>query len=326
MNTVRGIFAPIATAFDASGGAPRRFRGERALFRRDEACGAWVLGSSGLRCSARRKVKLVETARNTSLRQEDHRRNGVRVAETVELTKQCAAAGADVALVVTRTTIKDMNEVALEKFYDARRRLPVPVMIYNMPGNSGVNVPSPLTRLAVIRTSPASRTAAATSCRSRGAGQGSSDFSVRRVGELPLWPPSFSEAAALPWPTSSPTTAPRPGTLREGRPRRRRKMQLALLPLNAAVSAGRHRRHEGRDGHGRLQGGLRLLIPREETKKRSPDTELGVLRVAMLVSGDRFLADLEALGALAVEGEVRRPAYSSYDEAAFCCGEDERGC
>ena len=110
-----------------------------------------VLGSNGefTLLSHEEKVKLVETARNhlpadkmviAGTGCESFR-------ETLQLTKESAAVGADVALVVTPNYYKkDMNEAALGKFYtmlaDAS---PIPVMIYNMPGNSGVNVPSSLT-------------------------------------------------------------------------------------------------------------------------------------------------------------------------------------
>jgi 4-hydroxy-2-oxoglutarate aldolase len=67
--------------------------------------------------------------------------------ETVALTKACADAGADAALVVTPNYYKkDMTDAALEKFFSmVADASPIPVMLYNMPGNSGVNIPSALT-------------------------------------------------------------------------------------------------------------------------------------------------------------------------------------
>ncbi len=152
MNTVRGIFAPIATAFDASGEVNYDIFAENVrAFGATKLAGLVVLGSNGefTLLAHDEKVKLVETARK-------HLPSGKKIIagtgceslkETVELTKRCAAAGAEVALVVTPNYYKkDMNDAALEKFYtmlaDAS---PIPVMIYNMPGNSGVNVPSALT-------------------------------------------------------------------------------------------------------------------------------------------------------------------------------------
>ncbi|MDD3514725.1 MAG: dihydrodipicolinate synthase family protein [Synergistaceae bacterium] len=149
---VRGIFAPIATAFDASGEVDySTFAENTVVFGATKLSGLVVLGSNGefTLLSHEEKVKLVETARN-HLPAEKMVIAGTgceSFRETLQLTKECAAVGADVALVVTPNYYKkDMNEAALGNFYtmlaDAS---PIPVMIYNMPGNSGVNVPSSLT-------------------------------------------------------------------------------------------------------------------------------------------------------------------------------------
>ena len=149
---VRGIFAPIATAFDASREVDySTFAENTVAFGATKLSGLVVLGSNGefTLLSHEEKVKLVETARN-HLPAEKMVIAGTgceSFRETLQLTKECAAVGADVALVVTPNYYKkDMNEAALGNFYtmlaDAS---PIPVMIYNMPGNSGVNVPSSLT-------------------------------------------------------------------------------------------------------------------------------------------------------------------------------------
>lgn len=152
MKKVHGIFAPIATAFDASGEVDySTFAENTVAFGATKLSGLVVLGSNGefTLLSHDEKVKLVETARN-HLPAEKMVIAGTgceSFKETLQLTKECAAVGADVALVVTPNYYKkDMNEAALGNFYtmlaDAS---PIPVMIYNMPGNSGVNVPSSLT-------------------------------------------------------------------------------------------------------------------------------------------------------------------------------------
>lgn len=152
MKKVRGIFAPIATAFDASGDMNCAVFAENVVaFGATKLAGLVVLGSNGefTLLSHEEKVKLLEVARN-------HLPAGKMIIagtgceslkETVTLTKESAAAGADVALVVTPNYYKrDMNEAALEKFYTMLADVsPIPVMIYNMPGNSGVNVSSSLT-------------------------------------------------------------------------------------------------------------------------------------------------------------------------------------
>ena len=66
--------------------------------------------------------------------------------DTIELTYRCAGAGADAALVITPNFFKrDMNPQTLEKFFAAvADASPKPIMLYNMPGNAGVNIPSSL--------------------------------------------------------------------------------------------------------------------------------------------------------------------------------------
>ncbi|MDO4787454.1 MAG: dihydrodipicolinate synthase family protein, partial [Fretibacterium sp.] len=66
--------------------------------------------------------------------------------ETTELSRAAADRGADAVLVINPSYYKrDLNEGALEKFYTAvADASPVPLMVYNMPGNSGINLPSGL--------------------------------------------------------------------------------------------------------------------------------------------------------------------------------------
>ena len=66
--------------------------------------------------------------------------------ETIELTKGAADRGADAALVINPCYYKrDLTEPTLEKFYTAvADASPIPVMVYNMPGNSGINLSSGL--------------------------------------------------------------------------------------------------------------------------------------------------------------------------------------
>jgi len=65
---------------------------------------------------------------------------------TIRLTKRCAGAGADAVLVISPHYFKaSMSLEALETFYhEVADASPVPVLIYNMPGNTGLNLPSSL--------------------------------------------------------------------------------------------------------------------------------------------------------------------------------------
>ena len=249
MKKVHGIFAPIATAFDASGEVDYSTFAENTVsFGATKLSGLVVLGSNGefTLLSHEEKVKLVETARN-------HLPAGKMVIagtgcesfrETLQLTKECASVGADVALVVTPNYYKkDMNEAALEKFYtmlaDAS---PIPVMIYNMPGNSGVNVPSSLTlKLAahpnitgiedsggnIVQISEV--LAKAPAGFSVFAGSGSYLLATLMLGGVGG---TLAVANVVP-----DYCAGIQENFEKGDLEKARKMQLALLPLNAAVTS-----------------------------------------------------------------------------------------
>ena len=66
--------------------------------------------------------------------------------ETIRLTKEVAGLGADAALVLPPNYYKGgMNEEILYRhFVDVADENPIPMMIYNMPGNTGINLSSKL--------------------------------------------------------------------------------------------------------------------------------------------------------------------------------------
>jgi 4-hydroxy-2-oxoglutarate aldolase len=249
LRKVHGIFAPIATAFDASGEVDYGTFAENVkTFGATKLAGLVVLGSNGefTMLSHDEKVKLVKTAR------ENLPREKMVIAgtgcesfkETLELTKECAAAGAEVALVVTPNYYKrDMNEAALEKFFtmlaDAS---PIPVMLYNMPGNSGINIPSSLT---IKLASHPNIT-----------GIKDSGGNIVQISEVLAKAPEGFSVFAGSGSYLLPTLAlgGKGGTLavanvvpdycaeiqenfENGNFEKARKMQLALLPLNAAVTS-----------------------------------------------------------------------------------------
>ncbi len=67
--------------------------------------------------------------------------------ETVELSKEIASLGADAVLLLPPNYFKGaMKEDVLYKYFtDVADAVPVPVMLYNMPGNTGINLSSGLT-------------------------------------------------------------------------------------------------------------------------------------------------------------------------------------
>ena len=66
--------------------------------------------------------------------------------ETIRLTEHAASVGADAALVITPSFYKgSMTEAALERFFlDVAEAAPIPIMLYNMPRNTGLNMSAQL--------------------------------------------------------------------------------------------------------------------------------------------------------------------------------------
>jgi 4-hydroxy-2-oxoglutarate aldolase len=158
MKKVEGVFAPIATPFKADAGQEIDFEKlteNLAKFSRTGLAGIVALGSNGefTMLSRQEKLALVAAVRK-GLPDGKLLIAGTgceSLKETVELTKGAADGGADAALVINPCYYKrDLTEPALEKFFTAvADASPIPVMLYNMPGNSGVNLSSSLvTRLS----------------------------------------------------------------------------------------------------------------------------------------------------------------------------------
>lgn len=147
MNKIEGIFAPIATVFDTLGDLDMaRFAENIGKFNKTKLSGLVVLGSNGefALLTHREKLRLVEAAK------EQISKDKLLIAgtgceslrETIELTKECAYAGADGVLVVTPSYYKsDMTDEALKCYFNSvADESPVPLLLYNMPRNTGINI------------------------------------------------------------------------------------------------------------------------------------------------------------------------------------------
>lgn len=151
MKNIEGIFAPIATPFAADGSIDfAAYSRNLEKFSRTALAGIVSLGSNGefVMLSGAEKIALVKATR-AGLPDEKVLIAGTgceSLFETVELTKASADAGADVALVINPCYYKrDLTDATLQKFFEAvADSSPIPVMVYNMPGNSGVNLPAAL--------------------------------------------------------------------------------------------------------------------------------------------------------------------------------------
>jgi 4-hydroxy-2-oxoglutarate aldolase len=158
MKKAEGIFAPAATPFkpDAEQSIDfEKLSDNISKLSRTGLAGITALGSNGefTMLSRREKLEIVAAIRK-SLPGDRLLIAGTgceSLRDTVELTKGAADSGADVALVINPSYYKrDLSEAALEKFFvSAADASPIPIMIYNMPGNSGINLSSGLvTKLA----------------------------------------------------------------------------------------------------------------------------------------------------------------------------------
>ena len=144
---LRGIFPPLPTSFDRDENLQTekiRFNIER-LSQYDLA-GFLILGSNGeqVMLSETEKIKAIAAAR------EAVPEGRILLAgtgcqstrETIALTKSAAAEGAHAVLVINPSYYKgNMNQDELVRHYfDVADASPVPVLVYNMPANTGIDM------------------------------------------------------------------------------------------------------------------------------------------------------------------------------------------
>lgn len=150
MPLIRGIFAPIPTPFHKDEIAYDKLKGNLDRWARTDLTGLVVLGSNGefVLLTEDEKVKLVEHVRsNFPAERPVIAGTGCEsTRDTIRLTKRVAAVGATAALVVTPNYYKgSMTDAILKRFfYDVADASPIPVMLYNMPRNTGINMSVPL--------------------------------------------------------------------------------------------------------------------------------------------------------------------------------------
>ena len=149
---IKGVFAPIATPFKADDGT---IYWDKLKFNLDKwsksgLSGLVVLGSNGefQLLSRQEKEELIGFVRkNTPKELKVIAGTGCEsTQETIDLSKKAAELGADAVLVVTPNYYKACyTPVALKAHFEALAdACPIPVMLYNMPGNTGINMASDL--------------------------------------------------------------------------------------------------------------------------------------------------------------------------------------
>lgn len=148
---LKGIFPPLTTPFNAKGEIlPEKLKSNIAELSKYNLRGFLVLGSNGEfpLLSFDEKVSIINTTRK-SIAKDRILLAGTgcqSTNETINLTVASAEAGAEAALVLNPFFYKGlMNNSALAGFYsDVANDSPIPILIYNMPANSGIDMDADL--------------------------------------------------------------------------------------------------------------------------------------------------------------------------------------
>ena len=149
--TFNGIYTPIITPFDESGVIDYgKMKHNIEKWGKTDLDGIVVLGSNGefVYLTEAEKLEVIQFAVNnfTKAKKIIAGVSCESTAETIETAKKAAALGVDAVLVLPphyyRGAMKD--EILYGYFTDVADSSPVPVMLYNMPGNTGINLSSAL--------------------------------------------------------------------------------------------------------------------------------------------------------------------------------------
>lgn len=145
---IRGIYAPIPTPFVGGEVSLEHLRANLARWAGTGLAGLVVLGSNGEAVLLDRDEKeaLIGFVREhfPADRPVIAGTGCESTRETIALSRRAAALGAAAVLVLTPSYYKGaMTPAALKRFYlEVAEACPVPVMLYNMPRNTGLNLPA----------------------------------------------------------------------------------------------------------------------------------------------------------------------------------------
>ncbi len=142
---LEGVFAPIPTPFNADGSlALDKLAHNIAIWETMELDGYVALGSNGEfpLLTADEKIAVLETCRS-AMKSDRLLIAGTgceSLAQTIDLTKRAAAAGADTTLVVTPFYFKNRatDSMLAGYFKSVADASPMPIMIYNVPAYTGL--------------------------------------------------------------------------------------------------------------------------------------------------------------------------------------------
>lgn len=149
--SLQGVFTPIPTPFDPQGHlALDKLASNLAKWNQTALKGYIVLGSNGenVHLTEAERVQVFQTARE-AIPVEKYFIAGTGMGgtnTTLTLTEQAAAAGADAALVVHPAYYKSQMTpaVLLNHYRFIADRSPIPILIYNLPPATGIDLPADL--------------------------------------------------------------------------------------------------------------------------------------------------------------------------------------
>lgn len=146
---LQGVFPPVPTPFEKGRFSPSRLKENISRWAQTGLAGFIVSGSNGESpyLSYEEKVQAVAAAKEAAPKLHVIAGTGLETTEgTIQLTKACADAGADAALILPPHYFKgSMTDGVLIDFYQAvADESPIPVLLYNMPKNTGINLSADL--------------------------------------------------------------------------------------------------------------------------------------------------------------------------------------
>lgn len=151
MLNLHGIYAPIPTPFERNEIAYDQLARNMDFWLYSKLSGIVVLGSNGefVSLSSEEKRKLISTVCDLSMDSNKPVIAGTgceSTRETIELTKYASEVGAAAALVLSPNYYKrSMTDSIIKNFYiEVADASPIPLILYNMPANSSINLSSKL--------------------------------------------------------------------------------------------------------------------------------------------------------------------------------------
>ena len=144
--SLRGVFPPLTTPFVNGEVSAQKLRENVEKYNKSGVRGYVILGSNGeyVHLSEKEKLLCVETV--CAAAGEKMTRivgSGCETTEeTIRFTKAAASLGAQAALVVTPHYYRGRMDTPtlVEHFTRVAEASPIPVLIYNVPGNTGINI------------------------------------------------------------------------------------------------------------------------------------------------------------------------------------------